>query len=98
MILTDSTDSLTLTDAWDFKRLSFETAHARRTATEGVRWLDDDHVVVSTQDLRRLAGDLTQDESWETGFDAMLAYARSKGWVDADGGVRIHVAFVPTES
>lgn len=32
------------------------------------------------------------DEQWQSGFEAMLGFARAQGWVDADGdGIRAHV-------
>lgn len=45
-------------------------------------WLDIDY-------LRRQGPD---SEDWRSGFDAMIAYARSKGWISADGAtVRAHL-------
>lgn len=51
-----------------------------------------DHLWVSIDALRSLAGQRGDD--WDTGFDEMLAYARSKGWVDETGThVRAHVVW-----
>lgn len=33
-----------------------------------------------------------QDPAWRAGLDAMTAYARSRGWVDAAGAIRAHLA------
>ena len=59
-------------------------------AAESVRVLgtdgapaDDGHVWVSIAAVRRWAGP-TADADWEAGFEKMLEYADSKGWVDDD--------------
>ena len=63
---------------------------AAALADGGVLGLGD-HAWVRTDALRRLAGPLATPE-WEDGFTAMLADARSRGWVDdAQGAVRGHV-------
>jgi hypothetical protein len=50
-----------------------------------------DHAWVRTDALRRLAGPVATPE-WESGFAAMLEYARTRGWVDDEqGAVRGHV-------
>jgi hypothetical protein len=53
-------------------------------------WVDDGHVAVSPDAVRGLAGDAAAAAEWEEGFDAMLAYAKSKGWI-VDGAIRAHV-------
>jgi hypothetical protein len=35
--------------------------------------------------LRRLAGSRANDPAWLTQFEAMVAYARSNGWIDKSG-------------
>jgi hypothetical protein len=35
--------------------------------------------------LRRLAGERAHDPEWVAGFEAMVEYARSEGWVDEQG-------------
>ena len=49
------------------------------------------HVHIQLGVIRRLAaGRSTPD--WDAGFDAMIAYARTKGWVDDAGNtVRAHL-------
>jgi hypothetical protein len=53
-------------------------------------WVDDDHVAVFTEAVRRLAGDRAATAEWGKGFSAMLGYAESKGWI-ADDAIRAHV-------
>jgi hypothetical protein len=53
-----------------------------------------DHVFVTIDAVRRLAGDEV-DEAWQTSFDAMLAYAGSKGWLDeARTAIKAHIESV----
>lgn len=66
-----------LRDPDDFKR--FEVVAAQ-----------PEHVFVGIDELRRMAGERAEDQEWQDGFEAMLAYAESKGWVQ-DGAVRAHV-------
>lgn len=59
----------------------------------GIGALDDDgsHVHVGIEAIRALAAGRT-DGGWDAGFDAMISYARTKGWVDdAADTVRAHV-------
>jgi hypothetical protein len=37
--------------------------------------------------LKRLAGERAHDPEWVARFEAMVEYARSKGWVDEGGAV-----------
>ncbi|MGV9914683.1 hypothetical protein ACWEWD_20565 [Streptomyces tendae] len=52
---------------------------------------DADHVHVPVEVLTELAGDRADDLQWRSGLDGMTAYARSKGWLDAHGGIRAHI-------
>jgi hypothetical protein len=63
---------------------------ARRALAPLGEWVDDDHVAVAADAVRRLAGDEARAAEWEQGFGAMLAYAQSKGWMVGDA-VRAHV-------
>jgi len=58
----------------------------------GLGHLADDgaHVVVDPTALRALAGPAA-DEAWDEGFAGMCAYAASKGWVEAGGGLLAHI-------
>ena len=51
---------------------------------------DGDHAWLDPKGLCRAAGFDANSETQE-GFDAMVAYAVSKGWVDDEGRLRAHV-------
>ena len=51
-----------------------------------------DHVYVEPDAVKALAGERASDPQWLEQFDGMVDYARSKGWSDADGGIRAHLA------
>ncbi len=56
-----------------------------------------DDAFVAPDALRALAGDRATDPAWNQGLEAMLAYAKGKGWVrDADGAIQAHVETAPT--
>jgi hypothetical protein len=46
---------------------------------------DSGDALLDVHALQRLAGPRAGDEQWLEQFDAMVAYARSKGWVSSDG-------------
>ena len=48
------------------------------------------HVWIEIQWLRDRGRSL--DSTWTCGFEAMIDYARAKGWVDSDGLVRVHIS------
>lgn len=53
--------------------------------------LEDDHAWVEVEAVRALAGEAATAE-WQTAFDAMLDYARSKGYLDESGdAIRAHL-------
>lgn len=52
------------------------------------------HAFVDRAMLLALAGDRAGDAGWVAELDAMLAYAASRGWVDASGATRAHVEYV----
>jgi len=66
-------------------------------ALEGVgRLADDGHAFIDADAVRRLAGERANDPDWSSGFDGMLAYARSKGWMDESGtAIQAHVEWEP---
>ena len=62
-------------------------------ALEGVGTMaPDGHAFVAVDAVRRLAGDRVNDPDWSEGFDRMLGFARSKGWMDPSGtAIQAHV-------
>jgi hypothetical protein len=54
-----------------------------------------EHAHVSATTLRDLAGERASDPEWTEQLEAMVAYARSKGWVRDDGAIRAHVEARP---
>lgn len=49
-----------------------------------------EHVWIDIQWLRNRGKSF--DPTWTYGFEAMIDYARAKGWVDSDGLVRVHIS------
>jgi len=86
-------------DAGNLRSLSIRAvAHADLSNCLGALGTVDpsgEHVWLGVDALRELAlGSVAPDEhdDWRDGFDAMITYARSKGWTSADGGsVRAHI-------
>lgn len=73
----------------EFRGVDDVTA-ARALREAGFGTVDGDHAWLAAAALRA-AGDGSPE--WTAGFDAMLAYAASKGWSSADGArVRAHIA------
>lgn len=66
------------------ERLSSAVARLGRPEGNG-------HVHVSVEALTDLAGARAENEEWRAGLEKMIAYARSKGWVDEHGGIRAHI-------
>ena len=52
--------------------------------------LDEEHVWVNPQIIRFLSGK-AGDEEWETGFEAMVGFARKFNWVNEEGLIRAHI-------
>jgi hypothetical protein len=98
-IMTTNTgdNSPTLAEADDFKHFAVvapgppDGEALRRAAGSLGRTDGDTHVFVDPAKLRRLPGALPDDPEWSSSLDAMLEFARSKGWVDEAGMVRAHV-------
>jgi hypothetical protein len=52
---------------------------------------------IDVRAVRVLAGDVV-DEEWDTGFDAMIDFAGSKGWLSEDGtAIQAHVEWPPDD-
>ena len=57
---------------------------------------DGTHVFVWRDTVRTLAGPAADSPQWQSGFDAMLAYADRSGWLTPDGrGIRAHCTTEP---
>jgi hypothetical protein len=91
------TATVTLVDPGDFR--GFHVAVAGGDTDDGRLAavlaphgrLDGDHAWISTDAVIALAG-AAADDDWQAGFDGMVAYARDKGFLDADGtAIRAHL-------
>jgi hypothetical protein len=93
--LRDASPAARLVHADDLKRFAVvligdAAPPADRLGPAGVARCDE-YAWVSISELVRLAGDAATPE-WRASFEAMIEYARSKGWVDDElGAVRGHV-------
>lgn len=66
-------------------------AVAAALAAAGLGTVEGDHAWLSIPALRERGADL--GDAWADGFDGMIAYAASNGWVGDDGTtVRAHLA------
>jgi len=99
IIDTHAPPALRVEDGADLKRLSArvrgtgDPAAARGDA--GRVDADGTHLRIGVAALKQAAGlNMANATGWSAGFDGMIAYARSKGWVDGTGGderVRVHI-------
>lgn len=88
-------DGPTLVASRDFKAFKVVVTgdggqHLRRELGPLGSWVDGDHVAVSVDALRRMAGDEALAPEWQQGFDGMLGYAESKGWMIGNA-IQAHV-------
>jgi hypothetical protein len=102
LVSADSGSRATVEDTGNLKQLHVEfrgvSDHtgAEAVAASGLGRADADHAWLDVSALRA-AGDESAraaggDAGWATQFDAMIAYAASKGWTDPDGTrVRAHI-------
>ncbi|MDT2006111.1 hypothetical protein FXW78_17965 [Rhodococcus opacus] len=86
-----------LEDADEFGSLRIEPADPEHSISAGDlaflgRPSGEQHVFVDPGAIRALAGAQASDESWSAGFDAMVAYADSRGWLNPAGEIRVHIA------
>lgn len=61
-------------------------------AFAGIGTVDRDHVWVDIAWLKQTCSN--PSEQWQTGFDAMIGYATSKGWTHQDRLVRAHISTI----
>jgi hypothetical protein len=55
--------------------------------------LEGDHAYITIDAVRRLAAGRVGDD-WDSRFDGMLDYARSKGWIDDTGNmIQAHIEY-----
>ena len=55
--------------------------------------LEDDHALITIDAVRRMAAGRVADD-WDARFDAMLDYARTKGWIDeTNNAIQAHVEY-----
>jgi hypothetical protein len=97
MIVQLSTDAPpTLTDLDRLDRLHAESAGPLADMMSGplCRFdADGEHVWLDISIARSTGAAAMHDDDWTDKYDAMIAYARSKGWVDEHGThVRAHLA------
>lgn len=82
---------VTLDDAANLQALSVELRACSPTEAAELLGelghLEDEHVWLDIARLRTLSP-LGLDPEWIAGFDGVMAYATSKGWVD-DAGTRV---------
>ncbi|RST87662.1 hypothetical protein EJC49_04410 [Aquibium carbonis] len=90
-------DGLRLLEPEDFKGFKLRlSGHADvRPAIGGVRFVDDGNVLIGVDLVPALPGAPDTDD-WRRGYQAMVAYAAGKGWVDdATNAIRAHVERLP---
>jgi len=52
---------------------------------------DGNHAFIEPAWIRKQVGGLAEDSQWSSGFEAMIAFATQKGWIDEKGRIRGHV-------
>lgn len=86
---------VTLQELDDFRRFHLvPAARAQDAGLDGALHSvgarrDGDHALIPQEWLRAQGAD--RGGEWRDGFDAMVKYAGSKGWVDLTGAVRAHI-------
>ncbi len=84
---------IALADAENLTALSVELRHCDATNAQlgDLGRIDGEHAWLDIAQLRALSP-LAGDAEWNSGFDATMAYAGSKGWLnDANTQVRAHL-------
>lgn len=101
LIRVTPTGAVLLEEPDDFRRFSIRLdpgargAAAAEAALARIARPDGDHAWVAEPALRALAPG-GGDPAWQQGLGGMIAFARSRGWVDDQGGIRAHVEAVPS--
>ena len=93
MVIVVEDGGVHMQDPSDFKAFKVVVKEGEDPSAIAVvgRLEDADTAWIQIEAVRRLAGDAA-DQTWEDGYDAMLAYARAKGWLhDARREIQAHV-------
>ena len=53
--------------------------------------VDTQHIYVSVDRLKALAGSLADDQQWLESLEKMMEYAADHGWVNDSGQIRAHI-------
>jgi len=91
MVIVVRDQDVRLDDPGDFKgfKVVVESGDGSGLFAVG-RLAHRDTAWIQAEAVRRLAGDDATPD-WETGFAAMLDYAKTKGWLDDAGDIQAHV-------
>ncbi len=95
VVVDGESGQVVLDDAENLRGLSVELRGCGTTDASALLGnlgrLDGDHVWLDIDGLRALSP-LAGDPEWVTGFDSVMKYAETKGWIDDTGSrVRAHV-------
>lgn len=92
IIAIDASGAVTLQEAGDFRGFKVTSALADKgrlaAALSGVGRYDGEHAWISRNWL--VGQGAAHGAAWQAGFDRMLAFAQSKGWVENDA-IRAHI-------
>lgn len=101
MIISATASGVTLREPRELGALHVEATEgldlAETLTVAGAGRPAGDDVWVSTAWIRAAMAEREDDDAeWQSGFEAMLGYARAQGWIAEDGdGIRAHVVRVP---
>jgi hypothetical protein len=93
VVVDGAAGGVTLAEAENLKALSVELRHCDAASAQlgEVGRIDGEHAWLDIARLRALSP-LAGDAEWNRGFDATIAYAAGKGWLDPTGTkVRAHL-------
>ena len=91
MVIVVRDNAVSLDEPDDFKGFKVVVASGDGSGLFSVgRLAHRDTAWINADAVRTLAG-AAATPAWEDGFTAMLAYAQTKGWLDAAGDIQAHV-------
>ena len=74
----------------NFNAFSFRGGARQRVETPSVTFIGD-YAWISEAALRACAP-VAENDEWQAGLTSMIAYARTRGWVDPEAGrIRAHI-------